>query len=77
MMKKLKILFVTLFDRRTPWVAKLIVIAGALYGISPADLIPDFIPVLGQLDDVTIILIVLYFYLKLTKDVRKDLHRKM
>lgn len=36
------------------------IIAGALYTISPIDLIPDIVPVLGQSDDIVVILIALY-----------------
>jgi uncharacterized membrane protein YkvA (DUF1232 family) len=42
-------------DPRVPWVAKLLAIAVAGYALSPIDLIPDFIPVLGYLDDLIIV----------------------
>ena len=42
-------------DPRTPWYAKAIALAVAAYAFSPVDLIPDFIPVLGYLDDLIII----------------------
>jgi uncharacterized membrane protein YkvA (DUF1232 family) len=42
-------------DRRTPWYVKLLAAAIAAYALSPIDLIPDFIPVLGYLDDLLIL----------------------
>jgi uncharacterized membrane protein YkvA (DUF1232 family) len=42
-------------DPRTPWYAKALAICIAGYALSPIDLIPDFIPVLGYLDDVIIL----------------------
>lgn len=42
-------------DPRVPWWAKLLAGAVAAYALSPIDLIPDFIPVLGLLDDVIIV----------------------
>jgi uncharacterized membrane protein YkvA (DUF1232 family) len=42
-------------DPRTPWHAKAVAIAVAAYAISPIDLIPDFIPILGYLDDLIIV----------------------
>jgi uncharacterized membrane protein YkvA (DUF1232 family) len=42
-------------DPRTPWYAKATAICVAAYALSPIDLIPDFIPILGQLDDVIIV----------------------
>lgn len=40
---------------QTPWYAKLLVAAIVAYALSPIDLIPDFIPVLGYLDDLVLI----------------------
>lgn len=42
-------------DSRTPWYAKLLALVTAAYALSPIDLIPDFIPVLGYLDDLVIV----------------------
>lgn len=42
-------------DPRVPWYAKLLAGAVAAYALSPIDLIPDFVPVLGYLDDVIIV----------------------
>ena len=42
-------------DPRTPWYAKALALCVAGYALSPIDLIPDFIPVLGYLDDVIIV----------------------
>ena len=42
-------------DGRTPWHAKAVAAAVAAYALSPIDLIPDFIPVLGYLDDLVIV----------------------
>lgn len=40
---------------RVPWYAKLLALAVVGYALSPIDLIPDFIPVLGYLDDLVLI----------------------
>jgi len=42
-------------DPRTPWYAKALALCVAGYALSPIDLIPDFVPVLGYLDDVVIV----------------------
>lgn len=42
-------------DPRVPWYAKALAVAVLTYALSPIDLIPDFIPVLGYLDDVLIV----------------------
>jgi uncharacterized membrane protein YkvA (DUF1232 family) len=42
-------------DPRTPWTAKAVLGLTLAYALSPIDLIPDFIPVLGYLDDLLIV----------------------
>ncbi len=42
-------------DPRTPLIARLLAVAVAAYALSPIDLIPDFVPVLGWLDDLLIV----------------------
>ena len=42
-------------DPRVPWFARILAVAVAAYALSPIDLIPDFIPVLGWLDDLVIV----------------------
>lgn len=42
-------------DPRVPWYAKVVAAAVAAYALSPIDLIPDFIPVLGHLDELVIL----------------------
>ncbi|MBU6456711.1 MAG: DUF1232 domain-containing protein [Bradyrhizobium sp.] len=42
-------------DPRVPWYAKALALIVAGYALSPIDLIPDFIPVLGYLDDVILV----------------------
>ena len=39
----------------TPWAVRLLALAVAAYALSPIDLIPDFIPVLGYLDDLVLV----------------------
>ena len=48
-------IFLALKDRETPWYAKLLAAVTVGYALSPIDLIPDFIPVLGYLDDVILL----------------------
>lgn len=50
---------------RTPWAARLLVAAAVAYALSPIDLIPDFIPVLGLLDDLLLLPLLLGLALRL------------
>lgn len=49
------VLFLAYKDPRVPWYAKLFAALVVAYAFSPIDLIPDFIPVLGYLDDIIIV----------------------
>ena len=53
--RQLWALFLAFKDSETPAMAKAIIIVAIAYATSPIDLIPDFIPVLGQLDDLIIL----------------------
>jgi len=48
-------LWIAARDPRVPWYAKALAGAVAAYALSPIDLIPDFIPVVGYLDDLLIV----------------------
>jgi uncharacterized membrane protein YkvA (DUF1232 family) len=48
-------LYLASLDGRTPWFAKVLILLVVAYALSPIDLIPDFIPVVGYLDDLVIV----------------------
>jgi uncharacterized membrane protein YkvA (DUF1232 family) len=52
-------------DPRTPWYAKALIACVVAYALSPIDLIPDVIPILGYLDDLVLLPLGIYFALKL------------
>ena len=52
-------------DPRTPWLARLLALGVAAYALSAIDLIPDFIPILGYLDDLVIVPLGLMLVLRL------------
>lgn len=67
--KKLKIniptIYIALKKKETPIVAKILAIITICYALSPIDLIPDFIPVLGYLDDMILLPILIAITIKL------------
>jgi uncharacterized membrane protein YkvA (DUF1232 family) len=54
-------------DPKTPWTVKILPLAALLYLISPLDLIPDMIPVLGLTDDVAVVFFVVDLTIKAVK----------
>ena len=53
--RELSALSIALRDTRTPWHVKALIALVLAYALSPIDLIPDFIPVFGYLDDILIV----------------------
>jgi uncharacterized membrane protein YkvA (DUF1232 family) len=58
-------LYLAYRDPRVPWYAKLFTAGVVAYALSPIDLIPDFVPVLGYLDDLVLIPLGIKLALKL------------
>jgi uncharacterized membrane protein YkvA (DUF1232 family) len=56
-------------DPRVPWYAKILIVLVVAYTFSPIDLIPDFIPVIGYLDDLIIIPLGILLVLKMIPPV--------
>jgi len=71
--KQLVIIYLVSKDDRTPWYAKWLIYLMLAYALSPIDLIPDFIPVIGFLDDLILLPIGIYLAISLTpKSVYED-----
>ena len=51
-------------DPKLPWIPKVLLAITIAYAMSPIDLIPDFIPILGYLDDVIILPILIFITIK-------------
>jgi uncharacterized membrane protein YkvA (DUF1232 family) len=55
-------------DPRTAWYARLFGLGLTAYALSPIDLVPDFIPILGLVDDALLIPVGLWLFLKMLPD---------
>lgn len=62
-------------DPRCPWHARAVGLIVAAYALSPIDLIPDFIPVLGLLDDAILVPAGLWLFVRLLPDGLIEEHR--
>ncbi|MBY0562538.1 MAG: DUF1232 domain-containing protein [Hyphomonadaceae bacterium] len=69
-------LYLAARDPRTPWYAKAWAAFVVAYAFSPIDLIPDFIPVLGYLDDLILLPAGLWLALKLIPAPLMEEHRR-
>ncbi|CDF57338.1 YkvA family protein [Thermobrachium celere] len=71
--KQLELLYKIYTHSKTPWYAKLFIGIVIAYALSPIDLIPDFIPVLGYMDDFLLLPLGIYISLKLVpKDIIEE-----
>ena len=64
-------------DPRVPWYAKALALCVAGYALSPVDLIPDFIPVIGHLDDVILVPLGILLVVKLISPEIMAEHRAL
>ena len=65
LMRELHALYLAYKDPRVPWTAKVFCAIVVGYALSPLDLIPDFIPVLGYLDDLILLPVGIWLALKM------------
>ena len=63
--RELVVLYLAFRDPRTPWYARAWIVLVLAYALSPIDLIPDFIPVLGLLDDLLLVPLGIWLALRL------------
>ena len=63
--KEIKALYLASKRRDVPWYAKLVILLVVGYALSPLDLIPDFIPIFGLIDDMILLPLGIAFAIKL------------
>ena len=62
-------------EPHVPLLTKAVLLVGVLYVIDPLDLIPDVLPVLGEIDDLTVVLLAVILFLKLCPMDAVSFHR--
>lgn len=76
-MRELIVLHLAYKNPKTPWTAKALIVLIIGYALSPIDLIPDFIPVIGLLDDLILLPLGIYWAIKLIpKDILEECRLK-
>jgi uncharacterized membrane protein YkvA (DUF1232 family) len=63
-------------DPETPWISKILLGAAVVYAVSPVDIIPDFIPVIGYLDDFIILPTLIWLAFRFIPQALIAKHRK-
>ncbi|MFH1368857.1 MAG: DUF1232 domain-containing protein [Elusimicrobiota bacterium] len=76
--RELKVYRLVAKDQRTPLLSKVLLGVAVAYALSPIDIIPDFIPIIGQLDDLIIVPLLVMIALKMVpKEVIEDCRHKV
>jgi uncharacterized membrane protein YkvA (DUF1232 family) len=70
----LRLAWALFMDNEVPALNKLLPLIGIAYLLSPIDLMPDFIPLLGQLDDLGIILVTVGLFIMATPPALREKH---
>jgi len=73
---QLYVLYLAVRDSRTPWYVRAFIVVIIAYALSPVDLIPDFIPVLGYLDDLVLVPAGIYLAVKMVPREVLDEYRE-
>lgn len=74
---KIKVVYLAYKNENTPIIAKVFAAITVGYALSPIDLIPDFIPILGYLDDLIILPLLIYISFKLIPEkIMKECEEK-
>lgn len=68
---QLTLLWRAFLDPKVPFAAKALLVGGLVYGVSPLDVVPDIIPILGQLDDIGVLVAVFLFFYRASAHVRE------
>ncbi|MGV0025004.1 YkvA family protein [Phormidesmis priestleyi] len=63
--QEIHVVYLASKDPRVPWYARLLAVLIGAYAVSPIDLIPDFIPILGYLDDLILVPLGIWLVLKM------------
>src|SRR5436190_1018435 len=74
-LRQARLVFHLVRDGRTPLLAKLVVPATLLYLISPINLVPNLVPIVGPIDDIGVLLLGLWLFLKLCPAPLVDEHQ--
>lgn len=76
--REVVVIYYALLDKRTPFLAKIIATITVGYMLSPIDLIPDFIPALGILDDLLLVPLLIKISVSLIpKSILEDIRLKV
>lgn len=77
-LKKIYYYFLVLKHKRTPLISKLLLAAAVIYTFFPFDVVPDFIPLSGQIDDIAVLSGVIYLALLFVPDdIKENVKKKL